>query len=128
MPSQSVHLERARRNIAFLDLCEQKCDISSKFPDWKVTIQFYVAVHVIDAVLSDNGRHPESHEERWRHIREKAIRFPEELKDAYGVLYGKSITARYLINHGSSSTAKDYKICNQAYDNLLKAAKKRIPL
>ena len=93
MPSHSQHIDKFKHNIKFIDSGE----ISSKHNDWKVTIIFYAAVHLIEAYLSQNGYHTESHKSRFNWINK--IPSLKAIAIDYQTLYNYSIKSRYMCYH-----------------------------
>jgi hypothetical protein len=90
MPTRENHLRQARANLSALEL--QPADLYT----WRVTIRFYVVLHLIDAVFAEVGHtHPDSHEERGRMIREKRFALPYLIQQAYRQLEQESREARY---------------------------------
>jgi hypothetical protein len=64
------------------------------FMDWAMTVAFYKAVHVVEAVLANDCHfHSTSHTER-----EKSLKLPKykAIFTSYGHLYTGSRVARYL--------------------------------
>ncbi len=47
MPSDIQHIDHAQHNIGFLESFYS----SYEFNDWSVTVSFYIAVHIIEAVI-----------------------------------------------------------------------------
>ncbi len=96
MPSDKAHIEQARHNAELL----RGLDII-QYPDWVITLAFYVIVHLSEAVfasmstptwnLSDT-RHSSNHEER----KKKVVRyFGRDIGSHYLALYSDSRKSRY---------------------------------
>ena len=99
MPSFSEHISQAKRNLKFL----QASNINSReFWDWQVTINFYVAVHLINAHLAQKANlHYRKHEEVNTAISPYNIspcQLPEDIYLSYMKLQGLARRARYLVN------------------------------
>lgn len=47
MPNDSRHITQAQHNIVFLESFYK----SYNFNDWSVTVSFYIAVHIIEAII-----------------------------------------------------------------------------
>jgi len=106
MGDVSAHTRKAKHNEAFLMLV-QKFDSLQKpsFPDWLVTVAFYIAVQYVDAKLAQEGKHPGNHPER-NHFVATLLR---HLGKDYFFLKNKSERARYIPDsekYISSSTVK----------------------
>ncbi len=93
LADRSAHLRKAGHNQQFLNLV-QKFDAPARpvFPDWFVTVAFYIALQYVDARLADMKMHPDDHYERDRmvaaHLR--------AVSDEYQFLKTKSEFARYF--------------------------------
>lgn len=94
MASPDAHLIKAKHNIKTIALLSQ--DLTKK--DWIVTVAFYTALHIVDAVLfyTQEGfqKHGQSHDKR-----EEIVKNDHKLKktwDCYRPLKNHSIIARYL--------------------------------
>jgi len=94
MASPDAHLTKAKHNIKTIVLLSQ--DLTKK--DWIVTVAFYSALHIVDAVLfytqKDFQKHGQSHDKREKTIKNDN-RF-EKIWDCYRPLLNHSIIARYL--------------------------------
>ena len=94
MASPDAHLTKAKHNIKTIVLLSQ--DLAEK--DWIVTVAFYAALHIVDAVLfyTQKGfqRHGQSHDKREAII--KNDHRLEKIWDCYRPLQNHSIIARYL--------------------------------
>src|SRR4051812_16572729 len=51
MATESEHRRQAERNEEFLSGIDQ-----NRFPDWKATVAFYKAVHLVEMLLAHLGR------------------------------------------------------------------------
>ncbi len=94
MASPDAHLTKAKHNIKTIALLSQ--DLTKK--DWIVTVAFYSALHIVDAVLfcTQTGyrQHGQSHD-----MRERTIKNDNKLTkiwSCYRPLLNHSIIARYL--------------------------------
>jgi len=94
MPSSQAHITKAKHNIETIALLAK--DLTKK--DWIVTVAFYAALHIVDAVLfcTQQGyqQHGQSHDRR-----EATVKGDNKLKkiwDCYRPLLNHSIIARYL--------------------------------
>jgi len=94
MASLDAHLTKAKHNIKTIVLLSQ--DLTKK--DWIVTVAFYTALHIVDAVLfhTQKGfqKHGQSHDKREKTI--KSDHRLEKIWDCYRPLKNYSIIARYL--------------------------------
>lgn len=86
------HIEKSKHNEKFLNFVREN-DSGTKYdyPDWLVTIAFYIAVHKVDAKLNEKGIYPEDHYNRNRFV---AIEL-NEINTSYMFLYNQSTKARY---------------------------------
>ena len=74
-----------------------------RYPDWAVTVVFYVALHYVDAFLARKGRHePATHENRERLA--KTFKELRRVVPQYLRLKSASIRARH---HGDNPSAED---------------------
>ncbi len=86
------HITQWNHNRQFL-----QCISSQQYPDWIVTVSFYVAVHAVDALLNfDKVSSIHSHDSRNRALM-KSQRY-EKIWQTYGTLYNLSRTVRYFAN------------------------------
>lgn len=67
MPSESVHLAQVRHNLAFLKSFYAP---TTPYPDWAVTVAFYIALHAVEFALAQRGLHSQSHMARRRYVRQ----------------------------------------------------------
>ena len=86
MPKPKQHQEKAEHNRAFLDSVTDDA-----YGDWKATIAFYVAVHLVEKLRAYTGDHSENHDERNRAVRRDHAR----IYNAYHQLFNVSLIARY---------------------------------
>jgi len=52
MPSFDQHFRQAQHNVEFLESFYE----TYKFNDWAITVSFYTAVHIIEAVIAKKGK------------------------------------------------------------------------
>jgi hypothetical protein len=90
------HISKAERNESFYNsLNLESCD----FNEWAVIVLFYVILHYVDAVLSQDGmlgndlREPENHYVRNRAVSQCSLLSP--IARNYYTLYNRSMEARY---------------------------------
>jgi uncharacterized protein (UPF0332 family) len=67
---------------------------SEKWNDWKVTITFYSALHLIQSKLIEKGVNPKGHKKR-NNMVSSLSEFKRKIKSDYFILYNESIKARY---------------------------------
>lgn len=89
MPSEQQHTEKYKHNQKILS----NSLFDSNYNDWKITVIFYSAVHIIETFLSKVKVHTSSHKERHKAVRQ--YRVLREIADEYQTLYMLSIQARY---------------------------------
>lgn len=89
MAKLQQHINQWKHNRAFL------ATISPNYPDWLVTVSFYVALHAIDALLvHDQTERVCSHESRMLML-SGTNRYAQIYK-AFDPLYSLSRTVRYM--------------------------------
>ena len=100
------HTEKALENIRFLD------QLNTSFPndhfDWKVTVLFYAALHLVHALAHQNKRSiGQSHDEVLRNIKpadrvnqRPKMPFKKDQYEFFYTLYDLSRTARYKAGSG----------------------------
>lgn len=118
MATEPEHIALANRNHeALLYLMQEP----QRFPEWIATIAFYKAVHVVEAVFSQqtNIRTSASHDERLRSL--KIPRF-KEIFTHFRVLHNASSIARYLRDRESRtdySSFTDYIAADKVVDKIV---------
>lgn len=101
------HLDHARSNLKFLsDLSRDHAELW----DWKITVAYYSALHLVNAFVADKyDLHPDSHEKLKEILhpesRFKDIRLDEKTHTGYNYLEMLSRRARYLcdVNSGDNN-------------------------
>lgn len=88
MPTAEKHKQQYESNRSFMST------IDNKYMDWRITVAFYCAVHLVDKILAEKMNvHP------WSHIdRLTAVNRVDPIKSGsadYSVLYTLSRKARY---------------------------------
>lgn len=129
MPSESDHLVLAAHNQDTVDFLLTGGD---RFPDWVVTVAFYKALHLVDAMLDRlEGKHGVDHRTRSTILRGNR-RYLNVLKH-YNALKEASVVARYLsARRGPRSyrTFADYcppqRVKSEYVDGRLKELQKSI--
>jgi len=94
MGGVSQHLRKASHNKNFLERV-QTIDPGPSFlyPDWLITIAFYIALHFVDAKLARRNIHPQNHQKRIQYVSQF---MPSDVANDYFYLYNKSKVARYF--------------------------------
>ena len=91
--TQSIHNRNVLRHLDTQD---------NKFVDWKITILFYSALHIVDDYLVANFL-PKPH---FHHARDKLVRENlDHIYNSYRKLYRLSLEARYT--HGYEMIAEN---------------------
>ncbi len=123
MPNDVQHISHAKHNYAFLHSFYN----NYHFNDWSVTVCFYIAVHIVEAVIFNIKKislggnsytidHSEqlmqnfSHQISYHQVRANIVRdnFPS-ISHWYRMLYNDSKTARYKsYSFNSGYSAFDY--------------------
>ncbi len=94
MASKEAHLALANRNQAVLEYLLQQPDCCA---EWIVTVAFYKALHLVEALFAHDGKgHGHSHEQRDRMLKGEP-RYRHIYKH-YRPLWAASVVARYLEN------------------------------
>jgi uncharacterized protein (UPF0332 family) len=104
------HVAVAQRNEQFFD------DFPPSHTDWRATVLFYAALHLVQAFLATKNQKPKSHDEVTRMIRDHVDLTP--IRDAYAHLGKVSWNARY---EGFAPTDAQVAHLRQAYYDALKA-------
>jgi hypothetical protein len=103
MPALSDHMRQIERSIRFLNDCEQeKCGHTREYSEWGVVVRFYIAMHIVEAMLSTDGKHSRNHGERNRNVMVTHQMFSPRFRQCYADIYSLSRTARYLERYGRS--------------------------
>lgn len=93
MPKDYEHREKYEHNRKFANDC-QVFSIGDEYDDWYITVMFYCAVHLTEAVLAKTGMHCD-HSAREEAIRQNTKVFQPDFLPTYKELYSLSIKARY---------------------------------
>jgi hypothetical protein len=89
MATVQQHIQQWKHNRGFIST------IGPNFPDWIVTVSFYVAIHSIEALLAYDGvRGVRNHEDR-KLILEQTNRY-SLINEKFKTLYTLSRTVRYF--------------------------------
>lgn len=111
MPQFSDHIDQAKRNLQFLQFINQG---ATDHVDWKVTVCYYVAVHLINAHLSLYDMQFRKHVDVKDAINPRnptSIKNGTALKDkeylAYTKLQSLSRRSRYLVNEKDGHLESD---------------------
>ena len=122
MPSYSEHLSQAKSNLKFLEKINKD---NLSFWDWKVTVCFYSALHLINAHINrKTGLSYESYEDVANAINPFQIlplsRLSESEYTAYITLQNLSRRSRYLLNE---TNKRDDTACLTTERHYVKALK-----
>ena len=90
MASQEQHIQQWKHNRAFL------AGIEPKFPDWLVTVSFYVALHAVDTLLHHDGAAARVTSHDTRNAVLMGTNRYRKIWISYSPLYNLSRTVRYL--------------------------------
>jgi len=109
MTDKPAHLRKAQHNEKFLQFVQRNDSISTPvFPDWMVTVAFYVALHYVDAKLAELvGCHPVDHTERNRLV---AVNL-RSVSPNYMFLKNRSEYARYFADSERTISASEVQRC-----------------
>ncbi|MBE2254700.1 MAG: hypothetical protein IAE65_00740 [Ignavibacteria bacterium] len=117
MPTLQNHYTRVNHNLEFLsDICKIKKDYS----DWKVTVCFYVAVHIINYHLTKKlnehfVKHKRVDELINPYKRLSPAKIDQIYYEAYKKLYNLSRRSRYLSNDGNDKNQEEARITNEKH-------------
>ena len=106
MASFNEHIEKVKANLTFL---ENVCRNEPSYWDWKVTISFYSAVHLINAhIAKKTGLHYRSHEQVLSAINPNEMlsvcKLEEDKYLSYAKLRNLSRRSRYLVSDQDNIT------------------------
>jgi len=120
MKTVAEHLEKARHNLAFPNTVDTDGDA---FADWAIVVLFYRALHLVSAVIHNQGRdHGSSHAERQRQV--DAI-FVAPSAQSYRRLRSRSRVVRY---EQVRSTAADFRrLLSSDFQPLLREVQSHLP-
>ena len=108
MPKQLDHISQAKTNLQFLQEINKKID---GFYDWKVTVCFYTAVHLVNSHLSNFDLQYRSHADVNYALnpetRLSLSKLHEDEFVAYVSLQSLSRRSRYLVNEKDSKLRTD---------------------
>ena len=103
MPSKDSHLRVVKENTAAIDWVRQA---QPSMPQWVVTIAFYKALHIIEAVFAADKigpiRHTDDHAQR-NDVLRREPRY-RHLWKHYRPLWNDSLIARYLQGNTAGDT------------------------
>ncbi len=122
MPSESDHVALANKNHAAM-MCLHKSQ--DEHPEWIVTIAFYKAVHVVQALLSKSGKNCHDHSSRHRLLKRD---YPDIWKH-FRPLWTASTIARYLHDNDSRTpytSFSDHCSAEQVYSRFIKKRLKSV--
>src|SRR5258708_2128241 len=105
MASEDSHIAVANRNHAALT---HLCADVNKFGPWVVTVAFYKALHVVEAVFANDRDIGHTHDHGDRELRLKRTRKYENIYKHYAPMMRASLVARYL-EHGSTAVSSFYE-------------------
>ena len=95
MPSKQAHVAAAKRNQATIDYLLASSD---EHLPWVVTVAFYKALHIVEAVFAADKRSPVPHTDDHK-IRNRVLKTTnryQQLWRMYRPLWEASLVARYL--------------------------------
>ena len=118
MPQKDSHVNQAIRNLKFIDAGAQCYDIVGEYCEWYMTVKFYTALHLIDAVLAINQFHPSDHKARNTGIFKLKTMFSLNCANRYHELYNFSKKARYLQGNAINSLKQDLNDFEIAFEEI----------
>jgi hypothetical protein len=103
MPSQAAHLAAAAENQKAIDYLAQKLE---DFSGWAVTVAFYKALHLVEALFAADGAgnngHTDDHRDRNQEL--KTNQRYQHIWRHYNKLWQASRIARYLRENNNAPT------------------------
>ena len=124
MANLAAHSNQIERNIDFLTECDSaKCGHTTKYLEWGVVLRFYIAVHIVEAMLCELGVHSESHSDRKMKMTRTAGVFSSKFQKDYFDLYNFSRIARYLTSNGTSVNKTDADDAEKAVKSIRSEAR-----
>lgn len=107
MPSKESHIAAAKRNQITLDYLLNGGD---EHLPWAVTVAFYKALHVVEAVFAADKQSPVPHadDHKLRNQALKTVKRYQHLWRMYRPLWEASLIARYLRVDGNAATYTDF--------------------
>ncbi len=113
MPDVANHLAKVRSNKSILNHIGNA--EATQFPDWYVTITFYTAVHIVEAIIyQEKNSHSKDHDDREKQLMKIPV-LDRSFLTAYRTLYQQSKQARYMTNKKFTMNHDD---CKDALHNL----------
>lgn len=88
------HIRKAQHNEKFLHSITNVDAAYKIFPDWFLTVAFYIALHYVDRKLAKMNLHPTNHNDRDRLV---AANLPQ-ISGSYQSIKMKSEYARYFVD------------------------------
>jgi len=95
---ENAHIDLAVRNQAALEHLSKD---APAFCEWIVTVAFYKALHVVEAVFTHDGQVQHGRDHGHRHVVLKKTRRYQKIWTHYRPLWVTSTIARYLKQHDS---------------------------
>ena len=89
MGTETEHRRKSVHNDDFLKTIDSK-----KYPDWAVTVCFYKALHLVEMLFANGGKHSNSHRDRHDVLK----RDHTDIWMQYLPLYTQSRRARYKMD------------------------------
>ena len=125
MATKEAHLDQAKKNLRFLEECGSCFSIIDSYLEWYLTVKFYAALHVIDAVFAIKTIHPQNHDYRLKSVFLLKKEFGLSVANRYRDLYNTSIKARYLEHNGGNVLKGDLQDFEVGYQTIIDFAKQK---
>jgi uncharacterized protein (UPF0332 family) len=117
LASFTDYVQQAKNNFVFLE--NLNCNIPNKY-DWEVTVCFYVAVHIVNAHLSNHGYEYRSHSEVNHALNPHNVlsigKLPADIYASYIALLNLSRRSRYLVNDNTSNSTTTPRTASFTYE------------
>lgn len=125
MPSGEFHKQQAGRNSVFLSEIVDKLKARDNYPEWCVTVQFYTALHVVEAIFAKDNIHHTNHTPRNDAVYAHPSLFDKSFAGHYNNLYNACYKARYLNKKGDSISILELPDCDKSMDYIKNFAKEK---
>ncbi len=125
MPSSAAHIKAAEGNQQAIDYLILGGDA---YTPWIVTIAFYKALHMIEAVLAEGNPPCHSVDHSTRNDLLKKTSKYQQLWKNYSPLYQASLVARYLSDLSGSKPMESYLTVDDCKNKILNHRLRQIAL
>lgn len=125
MPTSAAHINAAKRNQQAIDYLMLGGDA---YVPWIVTIAFYKALHIIEAVLAEQNPSSHTTDHGTRNDLLKRTKKYHHLWTHYSPLFQASLNARYLSGPAGSNPMDSYLSVDDCKNKILNHRLRQIAL